>query len=133
MRTVLVVDDSDTIRRMLRWVLQPVGVRVLEAANGALALGILEREPVDLVVADLNMPVMDGIELTRSVRALPALAEIPIVMLTTERRDIDVQAALKAGANAYLTKPSSPAVIRYKVLSLLGAAGDAEAPSEAHP
>ena len=131
MHTVLVVDDSDTVRRMLRWVLQPVGVRILEAANGALALDLLQREPVDLIVADLNMPIMDGIELTRSVRAIPALAEIPIVMLTTERRDLDVQTALKAGASAYLSKPSSPAVIRYKVLSLLGAAGDAEAPTEA--
>lgn len=128
--TVLVVDDSDTIRRMLRWVLSPVGVRVLEAANGELALGVLERESVDLILVDLNMPVMDGIELTRTVRSRTDLSGLPIIMLTTEQRDVDVQAALDAGASVYLTKPSSPAVIRYKVLSLLGAAAGAEPPAE---
>lgn len=120
-RTVLVVDDSDTVRRMLRWVLTPLGVRLLEAANGALALETLDRETVHLVVADLNMPVMDGIELVRRIRALPALAALPVIMLTTEQRDQDVSAALKAGASLYLPKPSTPALIREKVLSLLPA------------
>lgn len=118
-RTVLVVDDSDTVRRMLRWVLTPLGVRILEAANGALALETLDRETVHLVVADLNMPVMDGVELVRSIRALPARAGLPVIMLTTEARDQDVVAALKAGASLYLTKPSTPALIREKVTSLL--------------
>lgn len=122
-QTVLVVDDSDTVRRMLRWVLTPLGVRVLEAANGALALEALDREAVDLVIADLNMPVMDGIELIRHLRALPARADLPVLMLTTEAREQDVQAALKAGASLYLTKPSTPAIIRYKVLALLNGAG----------
>ena len=121
-RTVLVVDDSDTVRRMLRWILTPTGVRVLEAANGALALEILDRDAVDLVLADLNMPIMDGIELIRRIRAIPSHVELPVIMLTTEQRDQDVQAALKAGASQYLTKPSTPAVIRYKVLALLGGA-----------
>ena len=126
-RTVLVVDDSETVRRMLRWVLAPLGLRVLDAADGALALDVLGREPVDLVVADLNMPVMDGLELLRSMRAQPALAALPVLMLTTEARERDIQAALKAGASLYLQKPSTPAVIRYKVLALLdGAAGEVE-------
>ena len=130
-QTVLVVDDSDTVRRMLRWVLTPLGVRVLEAANGALALETLDRESVDLVIADLNMPVMDGIELIRNLRTLPARAELPVLMLTTEAREQDVQAALKAGASLYLTKPSTPAVIRYKVLALLNGAGGVPAAGEA--
>jgi len=118
-RTVLVVDDSDTVRRMLRWVLSPLGLRILEASNGSLALEILDREPVNLVVADLNMPVMDGIELVRAIRAVPAHAALPVIMLTTEQRELDVESAMKAGASLYLTKPSTPAVIREKVLSLL--------------
>lgn len=129
-QTVLVVDDSDTVRRMLRWVLTPLGVRVLEAANGALALETLDREAVNLVIADLNMPVMDGIELIRHIRALPAGAELPVLMLTTEAREQDIQAALKAGASLYLTKPSTPAVIRYKVLALLNGAGGVPAAGE---
>lgn len=118
-RTVLVVDDSDTVRRMLRWVLSPLGLRILEAPNGALALETLDRETVHLVVADLNMPVMDGIELVRAIRAVPARAALPVIMLTTEQRELDVESAIKAGANLYLTKPSTPAVIREKILSLL--------------
>lgn len=118
-RTVLVVDDSDTVRRMLRWVLSPLGLRILEAPNGVLALETLGRESVHLVVADLNMPVMDGIELVRSIRAIPAHAALPVVMLTTEARELDVDAAMKAGASMYLTKPSTPTVIREKVLALL--------------
>jgi two-component system chemotaxis response regulator CheY len=121
-RTVLVVDDSETIRRMLRWILTPLGLRVLEAENGARALEVLDRDAVDLVVADLNMPVMDGLELLRSIRALPARALLPVLMLTTEDREADIQRALQAGANLYLTKPSTPRVIRYKVLALLGGA-----------
>lgn len=130
-RTVLVVDDSDTVRRMLRWTLDPLGIRVLEAANGALALETLDREAVDLVIADLNMPVMDGIELIRSIRALPSIAELPVLMLTTEQREQDVQTALNAGASLYLTKPSTPAVIRYKVLALLNGAGGGPSVAEA--
>ena len=120
-RTILLVDDSDTVRRMLRWVLSPLGVRLIEAANGALALEALDREIVHLVVADLNMPVMDGIELVRQLRANPARVALPVLMLTTEQRDQDVTAVLKAGANLYLPKPSTPALIREKVLSLLPA------------
>lgn len=127
MRTVLIVDDSDTVRKMLRWVLAPTGVRILEAAQGAAGLQVLDREAVDLVIADLNMPVMDGIELLRSIRSHPSHATLPVLMLTTEEREQDVQAALKAGASLYLTKPSTPAVIRYKVLALLdGGASAAE-------
>lgn len=118
-RTVLVVDDSDTVRRMLRWVLSPLGLRILEAPNGVLALETLDREPVHLVVADLNMPVMDGIELVRAIRAVPARAGLPVIMLTTEQRELDVESAIKAGANLYLTKPSTPALIREKILALL--------------
>ena len=122
-RTVLVVDDSETVRKLLRWILAPLSLRVLEAADGVLALEAMGREDVDLVVADLNMPVMDGLELVRSIRALPSRGNTPVLMLTTEPRERDIQAALKAGVNQYLQKPSTPAVIREKVLALLGETG----------
>lgn len=119
-KTVLVVDDSESVRRMLEWILQSVGMRFLEAADGRTAVGILERERVDLSIIDLNMPGMDGIRLIRKIRSVPATREMPILMLTTEGRQQDMKLAYDAGADMYLVKPSPPDVIRYKVLSLLG-------------
>ena len=122
-KVVLLVDDSDTVHRMLEWVLKPTGVGTLKASDGKEGLGVLERNAVDLVIVDMNMPGMDGIEFVRAVRALPDRRELPIIMLTTERREQDVKLAYDAGVNMYLVKPSTPSVIRYKVLSLLGISG----------
>jgi two-component system chemotaxis response regulator CheY len=119
-KTVLLVDDSDTVRRMLAWILRPAGIETLEACDGLTALQVLRTEKVDLAVVDLNMPGMDGIELILSVRADPALRDLPVIMLTTEAREEDKRMAYDAGANLYLQKPSTPSLIRYKVLSLLG-------------
>ena len=119
-RRILLVDDSDSIRRMLDWILRPLGFELLQASNGLEALDVLRREPVDLAIVDLNMPLMDGISLVREIRATPEWSEMPVIMMSTEGRDEDVRMALDAGVNLYLLKPSSPAVVRYKVLSLLG-------------
>ena len=119
-KTVLLIDDSDTVHRMLEWILKPTGVETLSASDGKEGLGALERHVVDLVIVDMNMPGMDGIEFVRAVRAMPDRQGLPIIMLTTERRDQDVKLAYDAGVNMYLVKPSSPPIIRYKVLSLLG-------------
>jgi two-component system chemotaxis response regulator CheY len=119
-RTVLLVDDSDTVRRMLEWILRPAGLETVDAPDGLRALEILRDRKVDLAVVDLNMPGMDGIEFLRTVRATPEIRDLPVIMLTTESREEDKRLAYEAGANLYLHKPSTPAVIRYKVLSLLG-------------
>ena len=128
-KTVLLIDDSQTVHRMLQWALKPAGLGTLTATDGKEALEVLAREPVDLVIVDMNMPGMDGVEFVRSVRAMPERRELPIIMLTTERREQDMQLAYSAGVDMYLVKPSSPPVIRYKVLSLLGLQADGTEPS----
>jgi two-component system chemotaxis response regulator CheY len=116
----LIVDDSPAVRQSVRWILEPAGLKVLEADDGLSALEVLRSEKVDVLIADLNMPRMDGLELIRAMRADARLKAIPVLMMTTEMRPQDVMKAYDAGADMYLVKPSSPAVIRYKVLSLLG-------------
>jgi two-component system chemotaxis response regulator CheY len=116
----LIADDAGAVRQSVRWILEPAGLKVLEAPDGEAALDVLRANKVDVLIADLNMPRMDGLELIRALRADPKLRAIPILMMTTEMRPQDVMKAYDAGADMYLVKPSSPAVIRYKVLSLLG-------------
>ena len=116
----LIVDDSAAVRQSVRWILEPAGLAVLEAPDGVAALEVLRAEKVDVLIADLNMPRMDGLELIRAMRADAKLKGIPVLMMTTEMRPQDVMKAYDAGADMYLVKPSSPAVIRYKVFSLLG-------------
>jgi len=118
-KSVLLVDDSRTVRRMLEWSLKPAGLRTLHAGDGLHALEILRVEEVDLAFVDLNMPRMDGIELIRSIRADEKLRHLPVILLTTEGREEDRQAALEAGATLYLTKPHTPAVLLEKTESLL--------------
>lgn len=119
-KRVLIVDDSTSVRRTVLWILEPLGIEVLEAGQGQEALDLLAREKVDLAIVDLNMPVMDGLELIRRLRSDPSTRHLPILMMTTEMRPQDQISAHEAGADMYLVKPSTPAVIRYKVLSLLG-------------
>jgi two-component system chemotaxis response regulator CheY len=119
-KRILLVDDSESIRRMLEWMLKPLGFQISHAGDGVEALERLKMDPADLAIIDLNMPRLDGISLVRELRASDAWRELPVIMMTTERREEDVQKALDAGVNLYLVKPSTPAVVRYKVLSLLG-------------
>jgi CheY-like chemotaxis protein len=118
-KSVLLVDDSKTVRRMLEWALKPAGLRTHHAGDGLQALEILRAEAVDLAFVDLNMPKMDGIELIRSIRADEKLRHLPVILLTTECREEDRQAALDAGATLYLTKPHSPELLLEKAESLL--------------
>jgi two-component system, chemotaxis family, chemotaxis protein CheY len=119
-KRVLLVDDSGSIRRMLEWILKPLGLETVHAGDGMDALDLLGRQSVDLAIVDLNMPRLDGISFVRELRANAAWGDLPVILMTTERREEDVQRALDAGVNLYLVKPSTPTVIRYKVLSLLG-------------
>lgn len=119
-KVVLIVDDSQTVRRMLDWTLKPSGFRTLQAVDGIHALEILKVQDVDLAIVDLNMPRMDGIELIRTMRADEKLKAIPVILLTTESREQDRTAALEAGANLFLTKPSAPEQLRRNAELFLG-------------
>lgn len=111
MKVVLVVDDSPTIRRMVKVALADVGQRFVEAGTGLEAIEKLSLEPVDLIVLDLNMPDMHGIEVLKFVRRHPTYRTLPVIVLTTRGDDASRDLALAAGATAYLTKPFSPAAL----------------------
>jgi len=110
----LVVEDSKTMRNMLSESLQRIpGMEVVEAENGLAGIRALAAQRFDLVVTDVNMPVMDGLKLVRHVRGDPRHKTTPIVIITTESAPNDRDRALALGANAYIEKPiQAPRVIR---------------------
>ena len=108
MKNILSVDDSASIRQMVKLTLRGAGYNVLEAADGAQGLAEARRKPVDLIVTDLNMPVMDGLTFIREVRKLPAYVGVPILMLTTESDAAKKSQAKAAGATGWITKPFQP-------------------------
>lgn len=107
MTTILVVDDSPVSRRLIDYTLTRNAYTVLTAADGYEALNLMENQPVDLVIADLAMPEMDGLELLRRIRTNPDYAAIGLIMLTASGQDQDRVDAQAAGANDFLTKPTS--------------------------
>ena len=108
MATVLTVDDSPSIRQMIKVTLEPAGHSVIEARDGAQGLARCQASRPDLVITDLNMPTMNGLELIRALRKLPALTGLPIVFLTTESNDAVKAEAKTAGATGWITKPFKP-------------------------
>jgi len=109
MKTVLVVDDSATLRRMVIASLQPLtDLKFHEAANGLEAIERLSIESVQLIVLDLNMPDMHGMEVVAFVRKHAAFHKVPIIVLTTRSDDEIRKAALAAGATIFMTKPFKP-------------------------
>lgn len=108
-KQVLVVDDSVTMRQMVSFTLSSAGFEVVEAGNGQEAVGKLNggAKP-NLVITDLNMPVMDGIELIKAIRGMPSYKFIPILMLTTESSDDKKKAGQAAGATGWIVKPFNP-------------------------
>lgn len=107
-KTILSVDDSPSIRQAVKLTLTSKGYQVREAGGGRQALQILAAEPVHLILADLNMPEMDGIELIRRVRALAAYRFTPILMLTTESQADKKSQGKVAGATGWIVKPFTP-------------------------
>lgn len=118
-RTIMTVDDSPSIRQMVGFTLRQAGHRVLEAIHGADALAQLERQAVDLVITDLNMPQVNGLDLIRRIRALPALRFVPIVLLTTESDPARKMEARNAGATGWIVKPFTPDQLTAVVARLL--------------
>lgn len=107
-KKILTVDDSPTVRQMLRFTLQDAGYEVVEAVDGRDALAKLAGESVHMLITDLNMPQLDGIGLIREVRKDPANRYLPIVMLTTESQESKKSEGRAAGASGWIVKPFKP-------------------------
>jgi len=107
-KTILVVDDSASLRQVVRMALQAAGHTVLEAGDGKAALALLDGRVVDMAVCDVNMPVLNGIEFVNSVKTLPGYKFMPVLMLTTEIADKKREEVKAAGAKAWMTKPFIP-------------------------
>src|SRR5258705_9946176 len=113
MRRILIVDDSPTIRRMVAASLQSIdSVSFREASNGMEAIEMLTRERANLMILDLNMPDMHGLDVLRFVRAHEQYRSLPIIVLTTKYDAESRKAALEAGASRYMTKPFDTASVR---------------------
>ncbi len=108
MANVLTVDDSPSICQMVKLVLAPNGHNIVAASDGADGLAKAKSQRFDLVITDLNMPVMNGMEMIRAIRKLPNYVGVPIVFLTTESDDSIKSEAKAAGATGWLTKPFKP-------------------------
>jgi two-component system chemotaxis response regulator CheY len=119
-QTIMTVDDSASVRQMVTFTLKQAGYQILEAADGKDALSKLNGAGVHMVITDLNMPNMDGIELIRNLRANPACKFIPIVMLTTESQAEKKQEGKTAGTTGWIVKPFKPEQLLAVVKKVLG-------------
>jgi two-component system chemotaxis response regulator CheY len=116
MKKALVVDDSKAIRQIERKYLEELGFEVLEAENGEEALEVLREHPdISLILLDWHMPVMNGYEFLKILRANPQYQEIKVMMVTTENQQKSVIDAIMAGANEYLMKPFDKEMLETKI------------------
>jgi two-component system chemotaxis response regulator CheY len=121
---ILIVDDSPVIRAVIKRVVAMSGLNtehVLEAGDGQQALDAMRRSPVDLVLSDINMPVMGGEELLRAMQADPKLSEIPVVVISTDARLDRIMTMISLGARGYVAKPFTPEALRAELVRALGA------------
>ncbi len=107
-KTIMTIDDSATMRQMVNLTLSEAGYQVIEALDGADALAKINGHKIDLFLSDVNMPNMDGIELTRRLRASPGNRFTPIVLVTTESQTEKKLAGKAAGASGWIVKPFDP-------------------------
>ena len=114
------VDDADYIRRLISIILTMEGYALIEANNGKQALDILAETRIDMIITDLNMPVMDGIELVSAMRSEAAYKHIPVVMLTSEFFESRKQKAFESGINEWVPKPYITSKLRDLVFKLNG-------------
>ena len=118
---VLIVDDSAAIRKILQRMLRQAGLdlgKVLEAGDGIEALEKLSSQHVDLILSDINMPNMDGIQLLSILKSSADLKQVPVIMITTEGGEAKVMEAVQLGANGYVRKPFTADQIKEKLLGL---------------
>jgi two-component system, chemotaxis family, chemotaxis protein CheY len=119
-KTIMIVDDSASVRQVVGIALKRAGYDVIEAADGEQALSRLTGQKISLIISDVNMPKMDGISFARAARQLPAYRFTPIVMLTTEVNESKKQAGKEAGAKAWMVKPFQPEQMLAAVNKLVG-------------
>lgn len=119
MSTVLVVDDSQTVRHMLSALLKQDGLTVIEASNGLEAKEKIQLQAPDLVITDLIMPEMNGYELCRWIKRDLSGKNIPVLICTTKNQEFDRHWGMKQGADAYITKPFQPGEMLQTVKQLL--------------
>ncbi len=121
MKRILIVEDSPTMRALLSSALEDleVPVKITEASSGFEALRCLPREPFDLIVTDINMPDINGLELVSFAKSNDAYRSIPLIIVSTEGTERDRERGLELGADAYLAKPFEPEILREVVADLL--------------
>lgn len=122
---VLIVDDSSVMRKIVERSLRQAGLElaeVKEASNGAEALTEVQNATFDLILSDINMPAMDGLEFLRNLANEPSAQGVPVVMITTEGSEARVVEALSVGAKGYIRKPFTPEQVKERVTPLLGGA-----------
>ncbi len=119
MSKVLIVEDEANIRQLVKYNLEKESFQVLEAEDGLLGLRLAKAEKPDLVLLDLMLPQMDGLEVCRSLKGNPATAALPIIMLTAKSEEIDKVIGLELGADDYMTKPFSPRELVARVKAVL--------------
>lgn len=120
--TVLIVDDSSVMRKIVERSLRQAGLaleKVIEADNGVDALNLVQTNTVDLILSDVNMPKMDGIEFLRQIQSIESAKGIPVLMITTEGSEQKVVEAISLGARGYIRKPFSADQVRQQVTELL--------------
>src|SRR5476651_487423 len=127
---VLTVDDSKTVRIIVRKAFKPYDCEILEAGNGVEGLAVAAKENPDLVLLDVTMPVMDGVEMLTKLKADPALKAIPVVMLTAEGGRDNVLKIAKIGVRDYIVKPFKEDVLVQKVGRLVELKSVTEAPAK---
>jgi two-component system chemotaxis response regulator CheY len=118
----LIVDDSSVMRKIVERSLRQAGLEsltVFEAASGVEGLEVLRSKQVDIILSDINMPMMDGLEFVRQLRAQKVAEGVPVVMITTESSEEHVKQAIEAGAMGYIRKPFTADQVKRRVLTLL--------------
>jgi two-component system chemotaxis response regulator CheY len=121
----LIVDDSSVMRKIVERSLRQAGLDLMvvhEAGSGTEGLDLLRAKAVDLILTDINMPSMDGLEFLRQIRAQNLAPGVPVVMITTESSEEHVKQAIMAGAQGYIRKPFTAEQVKERVLPLLNAA-----------
>jgi two-component system chemotaxis response regulator CheY len=118
----LIVDDSSVMRKIIERCLRQAGMdlgQVLEASNGAEGLALASENTFDLILSDINMPVMDGLEFVRRLKEMDNTKNVPIIMITTEGGEKSVLEALSLGAKGYIRKPFTPDQVKEHVIPVL--------------
>lgn len=119
---VLIMDDSSVMRKIIERAIRQSGIEsliVYEAGSGVEGLEVIRSKQVDLILSDINMPSMDGLEFLRQVRSQNLAPGVPVVMITTESSEEHVKQAIQAGARGYLRKPFTPDQVRERLAPLL--------------